>query len=414
MQQDWKLSGNITDKLLYCSLLYIAAIMPIQGPAIPLVPGIVLMVIAWLFSGGLISKLRVFAATKKTVMLVSLYLLYCIGFFYSANHNYALTDLFLKLPLLLFPLIISSSIIKAKRDTLLKVFLFSCLLSALFCLGRAAYLTHTTGVNYFFYSLLSYFMHVGHYAMYITLAACVSAYFSFKAENTGAKIAYAITSFVLAATVFLLSARAQFAAFIIILYAGIIIYFFSQKKWLQGTLVLITSLLLFMGALFLSPGVKTRITSVKNEASVFLSGNKTQYNSVSLRFMLWETGYEVIRQHPLFGEGTGDAKDKLMEEAGKKGYAVIVEKNLNYHNQYMQTMAAIGFPGLVALLGAIIYGFIYGIKKNDYLCLSFLTIIVTSFLTESVLERQTGVIYYAFFSALFMLANYDRKNAAVS
>jgi O-antigen ligase len=167
--------------------------------------------------------------------------------------------------------------------------------------------------------------------------------------------------------------------------------------------------LVFFAALQIFPKVKERIVSAKNEASSFLAGNNTEYTSVASRFMIWESGYEVIKQNPVFGAGTGDAKDKLLEEAQKKNYILLVEKNVNYHNQYFQTMAAIGLPGLFLLLGSIVIGVAYGIQKRDYLCLSFFTIIAISFLTESVLERQTGVIFYSLFSALLIFADREKS-----
>lgn len=413
MQQGWKFSGNITDKLLCWSLLYIAAIMPFQKPAVPVVPGIVLMLSVWLFSGSLKTKFQLFFANKRAVLFASVYLFYCIGFFYSQNSAYALTDLLLKSPLLLFPLIISSASLKENRDLFFKIFLFVSLLSAFCCLMYAAYFTHTTGENYFFYARLSCFIHVGHYAMYLVFAAFISLHFFFTATSRSKKTVYIFSFAILAIIIFLLSARTQLAAFLIIIYSGIIFFYFSRKKWVQGFLVLGISILLCVAALKILPGVKMRIFSAKNETSSFFSGNKKEYNSVSLRFMIWESGLEVIKQHPVFGVGTGDAKDKLKEEATKKGYGIIVEKNLNYHNQFFQTCAAIGLIGLLLLLSSIVIGFVYGIKKRDYLCLSFFTLIAISFLTESVLERQTGVIFYSFFSALLIFADRE-KNAQIS
>ncbi len=412
MQQDWNFSGSKSDKLLCWSLVYIAAIMPFQKPVVPLAAGIILMVAAWLFSGGLKTKIQTFFADKKSMLFASLYLFYCIGFFYSENSDYALTDLLLKSPLLLFPLVLSSVSLKANKDLFFKIFLFSSLVSVFFCLVHAAYQTHTTGENYFFYARLSYFIHVGHYAMYLSFAAFISLYFLFRENVNSKKTVYVFSFVILAAIIFLLSARAQLIAFFGITYFGIILFFFSQKKWLQGILVLTLSALIGVAALQFSPRVKERIVSMKNETVTFFSGNKGEYNSVSLRFMIWESGVEVIKQNLLFGTGTGDAKDKLKEEALKKNYTVLVERDLNYHNQYFQTMAAIGLPGLLLLLSSIVVGFAYGVKKQDYLCLSFFIIFTISCLTESVLERQTGVIFYSFFSALLIFVAYE-KNAQV-
>ncbi len=121
--------------------------------------------------------------------------------------------------------------------------------------------------------------------------------------------------------------------------------------------------------------------------------------------MIWESAWEVIKENPFAGVGTGDAKDKLMEEAQHKNYVSVVKQNLNYHNQYLQTWAAIGLPGFFALLFSIITGTVYSLKKKQFLTTAFFILIAVSFFTESMLERQTGVIFYSFFSAILIFAD---------
>jgi O-antigen ligase len=364
-----------------------------------------LMTAVCLFSGNLKNKILAFLSNGNAVIFAALYLFYCCGYFYSSNTAYALTDLVLKIPLLIFPFVFSTVPLKDKSTVVLKSFLFISLLSALLCLIRAAYKTHLTGENHFSYLHLSYFIHVGHYAMYLVFAICISVHFFFKEPQRWKKWMYGFTFATLVITVFLLSARAQLVALLFIAFSGIVFFFFSQKKWLQGFAVLGITFLLCVSALYFLTGLRTRILSVKNETTSFMSGDNKIYNGISARFMIWDSAWEVIKEHPFTGVGTGDAKDKLMEVAQKKEYVRVVKQNLNYHNQYLQTWAAIGLPGLFALVGSIIIGISYSLKKKNFLITAFFIVIVISFLTEAVLERQTGVIFYSFFSAILIFAD---------
>jgi len=411
LQSGWKFSGSKSETLLFISLLYIAAVMPFQKPEVPVWPGVALMVIAWLFSGNLKNKAAAFIADKRAIAFASLYIIYITGFFYSENKDYALTDLLLKIPLLLFPLVISSSVIKEKKLFLLKTFLFASLISAVFSVLRSAYFTYTTGENYFYYYKLSWFFHVGHYAMYLAFAAFIAWYFFFsqKDKTTFLRQSFYIFCFVfLSVVVILLSARAQIVSFFAATVAGTLLYFVNKQNRVKALAILSLLVIISAVSVYTVPGTRERFRTTLNELQSFFVEHKKENYELYLRFAIWETGVEVIRQHPVFGVGTGDAKDKLLEEARNKGYNIIAEKNLNYHNQYIQTMAAIGLPGLLLLLGSIISGFVYGIRKRDYLCLSFFTIIVISFFTESMLERQAGVIFYSFFSALLIFADREK------
>ena len=63
----------------------------------------------WLFMGDPVKvKLQRFCHNKIALLLVSLYLLHIIGLIYTSDFPYAFKDLKIKLPLLIFPLILSS------------------------------------------------------------------------------------------------------------------------------------------------------------------------------------------------------------------------------------------------------------------------------------------------------------------
>ncbi|MCG3165508.1 MAG: hypothetical protein POELPBGB_01276 [Bacteroidia bacterium] len=405
MQQVRNYFGDKQSTLLLLSLLLTAIVIPFQRPVIPVWPGIVLMTAAWLFTGNLKDKILAFFSNGNAAIFATLYLFYCCGYFYSSNTAYAKTDLILKIPLLLFPLAIGSSALKGKTEVILKTYLLAVLVSSVVCVVRSGYLTYTTGENHFYYYKLSWFFHVGHYAMYLVFAACVALYFLFKAENKNIKICYLLVFLFLTVVIILLSARAQIVAFfIVIVYTGFY-YLFNNQNKIQGIgiigLLIITITLLF----YFIPATHKRFNSVNNELNQFYSNKNTGSYASFLRLAIWRTGVEIIREHPFSGVGTGDAKDELIKKAQEKNYSIIVKRNLNYHNQFLQTWAAIGLPGFFALLFSIIIGTLYSLKKKYFLATSFFIIITISFFTESMLERQAGVIFYSFFSAILIFAD---------
>jgi O-antigen ligase len=61
----------------------------------------------------------------------------------------------------------------------------------------------------------------------------------------------------------------------------------------------------------------------------------------------------------------------------------------------------LGIPGLALLLLTIVISLIHAIRSRKVIYIVFLVVFVVSCLTESMLERQSGVVFYSFFNALF-------------
>ena len=69
-----------------------------------------LLLATWLFLGDPVkTKLQRFVHNKVAVVIVSLYILHVVGLLYTTDFAYALKDLRVKLPLVVFPLILSST-----------------------------------------------------------------------------------------------------------------------------------------------------------------------------------------------------------------------------------------------------------------------------------------------------------------
>jgi O-antigen ligase len=52
------------------------------------------------------------------------------------------------------------------------------------------------------------------------------------------------------------------------------------------------------------------------------------------------------------------------------------------------------------------------LKQKKYIYTLFLVIIIINFMTESILETQSGVIFFAFFNTIFFYDCFNNKNLA--
>ena len=125
------------------------------------------------------------------------------------------------------------------------------------------------------------------------------------------------------------------------------------------------------------------------------------------RLLIWWYSFEITNDNLLFGVGTGDVKDKLLDKYREKQMYNALGLKLNAHNQYLETTLALGVIGLIVLLLILVLPAMYGMERKHYLLLIFLILIAFNFLFESMLETQAGVVFYAFFNAYLFAIKKD-------
>ena len=132
--------------------------------------------------------------------------------------------------------------------------------------------------------------------------------------------------------------------------------------------------------------------------------------STTARIKAWEVSAHLATTKPILGFGLGSVTEVLVAEYKKRNYVKLAKRELNSHNQLFQTMLAIGLPGLICLLLMILYPFILYFRKKESLYYAlFSTIILLNFTTESMLETQSGVVFYAFFNSLFFAEIIEKR-----
>jgi len=119
---------------------------------------------------------------------------------------------------------------------------------------------------------------------------------------------------------------------------------------------------------------------------------------------------------PILGHGIGASQaliDDCLRETSKRPELYLGSYRFNAHNQYFQLAL---YGGLVSLL-AFLYQFYFlgklALKKKDIIFFCFLFISLISFTTESMLERNQGVVFYSFFAALFGAVHFGEQQKGI-
>jgi len=149
-------------------------------------------------------------------------------------------------------------------------------------------------------------------------------------------------------------------------------------------------------------GLYPRLYQILLEIDNYATRGVVNGSTVMQRFTYLKASWQIIKKNILFGVGTGDGKNSLIEYYKKSGVDLEQKYWFLSHNQYLTVWIASGLIGLVMFLVGLLFPFFYEWKGSCSLCFIFLTIILLSMLTEDTFETHIGISFAAlFYSLLF-------------
>jgi O-antigen ligase len=128
----------------------------------------------------------------------------------------------------------------------------------------------------------------------------------------------------------------------------------------------------------------------------------TPFNGVTLRLFQWRMAFEILNDKDAWLQGTGIGSRQEILNSYYKKYNVYTGNprlgdrgylGYNFHNQFAETTVGTGIPGVIILLGILIYVFT-SFRRQLFFPLFVYIITVLFFMTESVLERQAGIMMF--------------------
>ncbi|MGB3946514.1 MAG: O-antigen ligase family protein [Bacteroidia bacterium] len=385
---------------------------------------IILLVVAWLFKNSLHEKIKLL--NNPTFFLFSaLYFLYVLGMFWTNNIQHGFFELEKKFALFLFPLIFFSipPLKDSERNKIFFFFVLSCALLAIVCLFYASYRTYSANsffeinaesgyvTHYFFYFGLSEaFIHPVYFSAYIVFSLVILFnYYSSSKELLVTKKRVLIVFLIL----FFIGFLCLLSSRIMIVYLSIcsvcyFLYLLIKRKSSKGRVILgffvLVSMLL---AVIYVPAIRSRFSEIVSSSYRFENNPENNKNlsgkldGVEMKLAQWYFTVQAGKNNKLIGVGTGDDEDELQKKYFENNFMEGYVPRYNSHNQWFQTWLALGFLGLSVLVATFLFPLFNTIKQKQFLYLFFLALIMFFFLTESVLCRQHGVVFYSFFNSLF-------------
>lgn len=378
--------------------------------------------------------------------LCSLYVAYIIGCFYSADTTQAFWFLYRANGLWLSPLavLLHLPLIIEQHKFYLKIFIFGNLLACASTLllytmpeARVIYLIeqlngilspYTSTVDRLSFGLYSPFIDRLQFGNLIGISILAVIWLWGETINKKQNF-YALSNlFILLVTHLFLGARAaQLGSLVSMALLALVALAQIIYKKLKGSIsktavvvittifvLSITLLLPYLSYHFVEP-VKVRYEQLRWEVDMVLNHDfkATSYEHFTSlrRIVSWQNLWELVKQHPIMGIGTGDYNAEL-----DKIYANdSLHLPRNSHSQYLQIWATVGIWGLLVFLGSLIY-WLYALscQANRWLfsfggaVLLFYSVV---FLFDAVLLRQVDNMAFPLILSIIYTISYRQQQA---
>ena len=345
--------------------------------------------------------------------IVSLWFLPFIQLLLLNRIDEYLNNLITKITLFLIPILIligfQSNKINLSR--ILKFFIYGTLSSCLFCLINAVisyyFLKNDTA---FTYKSLSLFHHPSYFAMYLNFVIGIiylnnlKPIMNFKISTNLSLIIVSFLSFFVLFT----SSRTGWITNILVHLFFISCMLYKKKINKKAIIYFLVLMVSFSTVIYTNKTIQSRFNEIITYTFQKID-QKNVRSSTSARKKIWSTSFKLIKEKWITGYGTGLSKKVLHEQFKKDGYDYLFKKNYNSHNQYLQVFLDQGIFGFL-LLVFFTFGVLYlSLKQKDFIYALFLVVMILNFMTESILETQSGVIFFAFFNTIFFFQWFNKK-----
>ena len=406
--------SKIHGRIYFYLILLLAFVIPFHNRVVAAV--IALIGLNWILEFNFREKFMRLKQSRRKCYLLSfgiLYLMYGLGVFYSSNLDApyvgAYANMEEKLSLLVFPLLFSTITFDAFNNNyfrrILDFFIAGNLINGflLLAISYSDYLQGAGDVTSFYYTHLAHGRHPSYLALYFAFSIAILIQRLIQHAGGYSKKHYFQMALILIFQVFVVLLSSKAGILSLALLYGIVFMYLLLKKRLYPLRKLFIPFLL-MGSFFITllpfPHAYGRFITVKSSIENAKEIPAETKESSAERILIWKSTWGVIEENPVFGVGTGDVKDALMEGYQANHVQGAINDKLNAHNQYLQITVALGIFGLILLLLSLTIPLYFSFRKNALLYILFLLLIGFNFLFESMLERQAGVVFYAFFNSL--------------
>ncbi len=357
---------------------------------------IILFFIAWIFTPKTVFKQNFI----PILVFIAIYILHLIGMLYTENLDRGFADLEQKMSLFLFPVLFGSvpAFTTTQYRRVIWAFAAGMIVALIMAFGSSI-INYQTSADLldFFMSEFSPVHHPSYISMYINFIIFFMLIELYRERIPPHwRIAWWLVILFFIVSLLFSASKAGYVNFIFLVITVLLFAFYQKKLFTRTTGIFASMVVVFFAGLFVHPLTNTQIT----QAAEAVAGTSTagEIESSRARTIAWAIAIDEIKSTP-FGVGTGDINDTMVRRFEQNGYPVLAASGLNPHNNYLQIGLALGIPALLIFIFSLVYPLGRIWQNGNWFYAFFLVTIALNFMVESMLEKQSGVIFFAFFNA---------------
>lgn len=367
--------------------------------------GIMLPIGLWLLTWFFVPKRSLKEVWLPVLIFSGLYLFHLFGMSYTDDVGRGLKDLEQKFSILAFPLLLGAVKPQALpgRRMVFMAFIAGTALALILGFVAAAIRFPDTGlIEEFYTTRFSNIHHPSYLAFYINFCIAFLLYWIFR-QGPGNKkktVLAWILVYVLALCLVFPASKMGFIHFYVLVLLAVI----AAAKW-RVLRSRNTALLAALPVAFLLFLQINTVASARIQAAVNVVGTDNarqapdELETNTARLHAWRLSIQEINRRPLLGTGTGDSHDVMIAAYKNEGLHALADLGLNPHNNYLQIALALGTPALLWFLVSLLFPMKRIFRHQDWLYLFLILSMALHCLVESVLEKQSGVVFFTFFNA---------------
>ena len=347
--------------------------------------------------------------------IVAYWLVYVVGALFSYNRSWGWHLVGLKAVMVIMPLSVLLTDMRYLSHRALRLLLYclvaGLLLRVLYCCGVAvgrlaggASLASVLGAGFDS-------RHHAYSALYAdaSLAFLLFELLSFghrgepRLKGWGRALAWAAVALLIFYVV-VVNSRAGIVALALVTFLVMADLAICRHRWLQALVLGACVGLYTFGLGQVLPGHADRVADTVQ--------NLMSDTPADARIDITASAMETAMEAPLTGLGPGDYQAELSQKYADNGFEYGLEKEFNAHNQYLESMLAVGIFALIPLLAMLILPALRSLKRAAVRLLvwSITAVLAANLLFESMLERQMGLQFYALMLVFITLAISAKKN----
>lgn len=332
---------------------------------------------------------------KELLINSSLFIVYLFSLIYTDDYEFALIKLETGLSILVIPIIFNGFLAKLEfsvkfKVKFLKLYIFFSFLFAVFTL---IFIFIDSDSNYYlnwyadkFRKTANQLPFIGQHPIYASIFLSIPLFFFFelirmKAISIKVKQLFCVFLLVNFVLLFMMSSKGVIISLLLVFIVSAII----KVKSFKLAIVAISVLTCFF--IFSRRAKELFKIEVYNEIN--------ENYSTSIRFGIYRCAFKLIKSNPILGYGIGDSQRELNLCYANESN-ILLKNGFNSHNQYLDILLKTGVLGLVLFIYFLFFNIKKAIKSSNGLLLQILIFYCLIFLSENILLRQSGVIFFYF------------------